>query len=133
MRVSIDDIDVMYVVADGGPAGAPAAFAMIEAALGGPRGRRFFATYDGDEYRACVAIQDGDDPAALGLATGRIPGGEYERSRLSDWQAHTAEIGPTFEAMAAAHEPDWSRPCIESYRSANELLLLLPVKSGASA
>jgi hypothetical protein len=128
MRVTIDDIDVMYVVAEGGPSGAPAAFALIEAAIGNLQGRRFFSTYDGDEYRACVAVHDGDDPSALGLTTGRIPGGEYERTRLADWQNHIDEIGPTFDAMAAATEPDWSRPCIESYRSSNELLLLLPVK-----
>jgi len=128
MRVTIDDIDVMYVVAEGGPSGAPAAFAVIEAALGSLQGRRFFATYDRAEYRACVAIQGGDDPTALGLTIGRIPGGEYERTRMADWQNHIDEIGPTFQAMAAATEPDWSRPCIESYRSSNELLLLLPVK-----
>ena len=127
MRVTIDDIDVMYVVAEGGTSGAPAAFAVIEAALGSLSGRRFFGIHDGDEYRACVAAQDGDDPDALGLASGRIPGGDYERTRLADWQRHVDQIGPTFDAMAAAAEPDWSRPCIESYRSANELLLLLPV------
>ncbi len=127
MRVTIDDIDVMYVAAAGGSSGAPAAFAAIEATLGSLRGRRFFGIYDGDEYRACVAVQDGDDPDLLGLAAGRIPGGDYERTRLADWQQHVDEIGPTFDAMAAATEPDWSRPCIESYRSSNELLLLLPV------
>lgn len=133
MRVTIDDIDVMYVIAEGGPSGAPAAFEEIEAAIGSLRGRRFFATYDGDEYRACVAVQDGDDPKTLDLATGRIPGGEYERTRLADWQKHIDEIAPTFETMAAATEPDWTRPCIESYRSSNELLLLLPVKPEGGA
>jgi len=127
MRVTIDDIEVMGVVAEGGPPGAPAAFETLDARIGSPRGRRFYGTYDGREYRACVAIQEGDDPQALGLTTWRIGGGEYERTKLTDWQERIEEIGPTFDAMAAGCEPDYARPCIEFYRSSRELLLL-PVK-----
>ncbi len=128
-RVTIDDIDVMCVVADGGPVGGPAAFSTLEAPLASLRGRRFYGTYHGGEYRACVALHRGDDPKALGLVTWRIPGGEYERRKLTDWQDHIEEIAVTFDAMVSEAELDPSRPSVEFYRSSRELVLLQPVRS----
>jgi hypothetical protein len=128
VRVSIDDIDVLCVVAEGGPAGGPAAFGALEAAIGGPRGRKFYATYHDGEYRACAALRDGDDPQAIGLAVWRIPGGEYERRKLVDWQERLDEIPATFEAMADECRVDDTRPSVEYYRSARQVVLLLPVK-----
>jgi hypothetical protein len=127
-RVVIEDIDVMYVVADGGPVGGPAAFASLEARLESLRGRRFYATYQSGEYRACVALAAGDDSEALGLASWRIPGGAYERRKLSDWQDHVDKIAAIFDAMVPAAELDSSRPSIEFYRSSRELVLLQPVR-----
>ena len=126
-RVTIDDIDVMCVVAHAGPAGGPAAFGALEAPLGSLRGRRFYGTYLDGEYRACVAIEPGDDPAVLGLETWRIPGGSYERRRLLDWSDHLDEIARAFGEMEGDLHYDPSRPSIEFYRSARELVLLQPV------
>lgn len=127
-RVTLDDIDVMCVVAHGGPAGGPAAFAALEAPLGSLHGRRFYGTYMGGEYRACVATEPTDDPDALGLHSWRIPGGLYERRRLLDWSAHLDEIARTFDEMAGDSEHDAMRPSIEFYRSERELILLQPVR-----
>ncbi len=48
-------------------------------ALTSLKGRKFYATfqYPDGPYRACVAIEKGDDPAALGYQVGVIPGGRY--------------------------------------------------------
>lgn len=126
-RVTLDEIDVMCVLAQGGPEGGAAAFAALEGSLGSLRGRRFYGTYLTGEYRACVAIAPGDDAAALGLQTWRIPGGDYEHRRLLEWPDHVAEIPSTFAAMAAGSRHDASRPSIEYYRSAKEVVLLQPV------
>lgn len=126
-RVTIDDIDVMCVVAHDGPAGGPAAFDALEAPLASLRGRRFYGTFLAGEYRACVAIEPDDDPVALGLERWRIPGGSYERRRLLDWRDQLESIAPNFEEMAGEREYDPSRPSIEFYRSARELVLLQPV------
>lgn len=126
-RVTLDDIDVMCVLADGGPTGASAAFSTLEAPLGSLCGRRFYGAYLGGEYRACVAIEPGDDPAALGLERWRIPGGRYERRRLTAWRGHADEIERTFDEMAEDLEYDPTRPSIEFYRSERELDLLQPV------
>jgi hypothetical protein len=125
--VTIEDIDVMCVVADGGPAGSSAAFTALEAPLPTLRGRRFYATYRDGEYRACVAVQPGDDPEALGLAPWRIPGGEYERRKVTGWQDQVDRIGAIFDEMVPAAEVDGSRPSIEFYRGSRELVLLRPV------
>jgi hypothetical protein len=48
-------------------------------------GRKFFGTFDSStrEYRVCVQVNEGDDPAAaLGLESGTLPGGRYLRARL---------------------------------------------------
>jgi len=67
MRVTIDDIADMGVVAEGGLSGAPASFEALEAPLDSLRGRRFYGTLPYGEYHACVAIRSGGDPSALGL------------------------------------------------------------------
>jgi len=118
-RVTIDDIDVMCVVADGGPVGGPAAFAALEAPLTTLRGRRFYATNRGGEYRACVAVQPGGDPEALGLSPWRIPGGEYERRRVAGWQDQVDSIGATFDGMVPAAEVDGSRPSSTAARASS--------------
>jgi hypothetical protein len=127
VTVTLDDIDVMCVVAPGGPSGAPAAFHTLEAPLKSLKGRRFYGTYLAGEYRACVAIEPGDDPAALGLATWTIPGGKFEKRKLADWQSRLPDIGAMFIAMAREFDADESRPSVEFYRSSRELVLFLPV------
>ena len=128
MEVELNAINVMYVIADGGPAGASDAFRKLEARLPGLKGRRFYGTYSGEEYRACVQMRPDDDPAALGLATCVVPGGKYARSKLVDWQERTPEIGETFNQMGEEHCADASRPTIEYYRSSRELVLLFPIE-----
>ncbi|MBI2900418.1 MAG: hypothetical protein HYY17_09540 [Planctomycetes bacterium] len=61
----LDEIPVTYVVADGGVGGSRAAFDRLEAKVGSLKGRRFFGALRQGEYRACVAIEPGDEPAAL--------------------------------------------------------------------
>lgn len=82
------------------------------------------------EYRACVALRDGDDPEATGCLRGIIRGGAYLRARLRGELAETTgRIAETFGAMAAAATPDPSRLAVEFYRRHNEIELLFPVTS----
>ncbi len=127
-RVIADDVDVLFVASSDGPTGAHDAFSALEAALGSSRGRRFYGTLLRGEYRACAAIEPGDDPDVLGLGTWRLPGGVYERRRLLDWQDRVDEIGGLFDEMADESQHDDTRPSIEFYRSARELILLKPLR-----
>ena len=95
-----------------------------------PQGRKFYGTFDPvtNEYRACVAVKEGDDPSSLGLELGTIPGGRYMRARLRDEPPRLySGIGPTFQAMLKHVDVDKTRPQIEFYRARNEIDLLLPV------
>lgn len=119
-----DPVAVWYVAAEGGPPGAPAAFADLERRIGSLRGRKFFGTFLDGEYRACVAIRDSDAPELLGLPRWTIPGGRYARRA---WKGEWDCIGSTFDEMAKEHAPDPARPTIEYYRRENEVVLFLPV------
>jgi hypothetical protein len=114
----------MFVRADGGPAGSAKAFEMLESRLPTLRGRKFFATCRGDDYRACVKITENDDPTALGLEVGTIAGGLYARRRL---EGGPANIAATFDAMAEESSQDMSRPCIEFYRRHDDVILFMPI------
>src|SRR5213595_2826035 len=122
----------MFVEVDDDLGEIPRAWAKLEAVVGSLRGRRFFGAFHPatNTYRACVALRDGDDPAALGLEAGTLPGGRYLRARLAGEPPAVYErIGPTFDALVATTQPDESRPSLEFYRRHDEIDLLLPVAS----
>jgi hypothetical protein len=129
MEVTLSDIEVMYVTADGGPAGAKEAFGKLESYLSSLKGRKFYGTYHDGEYRACVAIMLEDDPSSMGLDTFIIPGGRYIRKKMKDWLERIPKIEKTFISLAKQHPSDPERPSIEFYRSQKELILFLPVLS----
>src|SRR5688572_17326882 len=132
MESTLSEIPMMYIVAEGGTAGARDAFNKLEGKLPSLKGRKFYGIFQPEtgEYRACVAIESGDDPNRMGLATGVIPGGLYFREKLKNWMNRIDEIGKTFMAMTEREKPrvDHSRPSIEFYRSQDELVLLLPIR-----
>lgn len=129
-HVTLPDIQVMYVESSTGFAGGPKAFDTLEAPFPSLKGRKFYGTFQppAGPYRACVAIEPTDDVAALGFPTWTIPGGNYSRSRVANWEQNLPEIGKTFQRMREENEHDPSRPSIEFYRSQRELVLFLPVK-----
>ena len=129
-QVTLPEVQVMYVESATGLAGAAEAFDRLEARFPSLKGRRFYGTFQppAGPYRACTAIEPGDDAPSLGLKTWVIPGGKYSRRKLLKWQARIPEIGETFQSMAKEGERDSSRPSVEYYRSEKELVLFLPMK-----
>jgi hypothetical protein len=98
--------------------------------VAGTRGRKFFGALDTTtgEYRVCVAQKGDDDPQALGLEAGTLPGGRYLRARLKGEPPGLYEqIGPAFDVLSSSTQPDQTRPSIEFYRRRDEIDLLLPV------
>ncbi len=120
----------MFVRAADEQADISRAWTDLEAAVGPLRGRRFYGTFDASahEYRACVELRGDEDPAALGLEVGTLPGGSYARVRLhGEPPALYGEIAPAFERLAQRPDHDPSRLGIEHYRRHDEIDLLLPV------
>ncbi len=97
-------------------------------------GRKCYGVSTEDEkglhYRACVAIQEGDDPASLGLEVSKIPGGKYAKDRIRPWdyKKDVPLLIEKFEKMSKEHEPDKTRPSVEFYRRHDDLILYLPIK-----
>jgi len=127
--VERDEIAVMFIRTSDDVMAFGPAFERLEQ-LVGLRGRKFYGAFypREKEYRACVEVQEGDDPDALGLESGTLPGGRYLRARLSGEPPELyGRIKPAFEALIAQNEPDESRPSIEFYRRFDEVDVLLPV------
>jgi hypothetical protein len=75
-RVERTETAVMFVAAADGSDEIAPAWDRLEAAIGSLRGRHFLGAFDDTGvYRCCVRTRAGDDPAALGLQEGVIPGG----------------------------------------------------------
>jgi hypothetical protein len=102
----------------------------LEEAVGSLRGRKFYGAFDqtSREYRVCVEPRESDEPAALGLEMGTLPGGRYARVRLQGEPPAIYElIAPTFETLAKRADHDHTRPGIEFYRRRDVIDLLLPI------
>ena len=83
-QVERDEIAVMFIRTPDDVEAFGPAFERLEG-LVGLRGRKFYGAFypREKEYRACVEVKEGDDPEALGLESGTLPGGRYLRTRLS--------------------------------------------------
>jgi hypothetical protein len=130
-----EDVPIVYRAVEGTPDAIPAAahraWQELEAAIP-PRGRKMYGYWDPSrsEYRACYALEEGDEPEALGLDRAVLPGGVYRRARLQGEDVF-AEIGPAFDRLAAKGSVDETRPWFEFYRRHDEVDLLVPIDSSA--
>jgi hypothetical protein len=105
-------------------------WAEVEGAVGSLRGRRFFGAFGGvrGEYRVCVQLREGDDPAPLGLELGTLPGGRYLHTRLRGEPPGVYDrIAPTVDRMERDADVDPSRPGIEFYRRRDVIELYVPI------
>jgi len=114
--------------------GPAEAFRLLESKLPGLRGRRFYGAIhvlEGrpEEYYACVERDPGDDPTAMAVEEGVLPGGLYVRRKLTGWKAivDAGQLPSIGREMAQLYSLDPTRPELEFYRSMEELHLLLPV------
>ncbi len=130
-EINLQDIPVMFVVAEGGPAGASSAFDKLEQALPSLKGRRFYGTFLNGEYHACVALREADNPNAYVFEKGTIPEGRYARKKIKQVDERTlGDVLPKeFDDLAERYKGkvDSTRPNIEFYRSEKELFIMLPI------
>jgi len=85
--VELQEIPVLRVKADMKGKGPSAAFNLLESKLPTIKGRKFYGTFqfklDGEEYYACAARIDSDDPGAESAPDrNRI---EDRKRRLENW------------------------------------------------
>ena len=129
MLIELDDVPVMFKRVADEPDAIARGMADVEEAVG-LRGRKYYGAFeaDGDDYRVCVKLRERDDPEALGLEVGTLPGGRYARVRLTGEAPEVYRlIGPAFERLSQRPDRDRARPGIEFYRRRDVIDLLLPV------
>jgi hypothetical protein len=127
-----DAVQVVYTASAGSPTDIPSlahqAWEDLEARV--PiYGRKAYGYWDpgAQEYRACYALLEEDDPEAVGLQQGVIPGGSYRRARLKGDDAF-ARIGPAFDELARDVAVDETRPWYEFYRRHDEVDIFVPIQ-----
>jgi DNA-binding transcriptional MerR regulator len=121
------DVPVMFKRATDDQASITRAWTELEEAIGSLRGRKFYGVFDprSNEYRACVELRGGDDPQALGLELGTLPGGRYARLRLTGEPPGVyARILPESKRLAQRPDADPWAPSIEFYRRRDVIDLL---------
>jgi hypothetical protein len=129
VAVEREEVKVMFILVRDDVAEMGPAWQRLEE-LVGTRGRRFFGAFypSSKEYRVCVQLKEGDEPEALGLDMGTLPGGCYLRARIRGEPPGLYErIAPTFQALLKGAASDETRPSIEHYRRHDEIDLLLPI------
>jgi hypothetical protein len=125
-----EDVPVMYLDVAFDVEAIQAGWPEFESRFSSLRGRKMMAVVfpDREVYRLSTLMRDEDDPDALGLRMGVLPGGAYLRLSLrGDARGVHRDIGPAFEELRGLGEYDASRPCIEIYQSPREVDCLLPV------
>ena len=94
------------------------------------KGNRFYATFDAltQEYRACVALKEGETGSTYGFPEGLLAPGLYASVKLKgDFLEIIRSIGPAFERLREEHKRDQHRLPIEYYKRHTEVILYLPI------
>jgi predicted RNA-binding protein with PIN domain len=129
--VERDEIAVLFVGEQGPPAKvAPRVWERLQAVVPDYASRKCYGAFypPSSEYRACIEIGDFAEDAKLGLESVVLPGGTFLRARLRGEPAEIyPQIGPTFDELSKAAEPDLERPSLEYYRRLGEVDLFLPI------
>ena len=122
---------MLYARASGEPAAvAGPSFLQLERILMTLRGKNFYGVHypKQNEYFACVEITGASILSRLSLEFGTIPGGLYAYRVLRGHHLQLFEkIKVIFEEMKQIYQWDPSRPTVEHYRRADEIVLWLPV------
>jgi predicted RNA-binding protein with PIN domain len=130
--VEREEVAVLFVGEQGPPAEvAPRVWHRLESLVPDLTGRRLYGAFypPASEYRACIEIGDLAEDAKLGLESAVLPGGRFLRARLRGEPSEIyPQIGPTFDELSKAAEPDLDRPSLEYYRRRDEVDLLLPTR-----
>jgi hypothetical protein len=98
--------------------------------LVGLRGRKMYGVVDATSgiYTTCTPIRPEDDPPALGLQVGELPGGRFRRGRLRGEPPGVYDlIAPGVEELESAGSLDRTRPVVEFYKRRDEIELWVPV------
>ena len=124
------DEAIVYLDVDCEVAAIQAGWPEFESRFTSLRGRVMMAAVFPERgvYRLSTLMRSDDDPDALGLRMGLLPGGPcLQLSLRGDALGVHRDIGPAFEELQGMGARDPGRPCLEIYLSPDEVEVYLPV------
>lgn len=65
------------------------------------------------------------EAAEKSLPSFTIASGDYQSIRLDEWNKNILHIGPTFDQILKSGKVDTSSPCIEFYKTEQELICMV--------
>lgn len=128
------DVKVICVEATSFPGGIKDAFSRLYNQVPETAARNIFGISKPQNgliiYKAATAENFDGEGDRLGLRTFVIGKGYYLGETLMDWQKNEMMIGSIFERLVADKRLDGSAHCIEWYKSENELMCLVLMRTG---
>ena len=80
---------------------------------------------DGMNYFAAFTELYPGEASEKSLPSFTIASGDYQSIRLDEWNKNILHIGPTFDQILKSGKVDTSAPCIEFYKTEQELLCMV--------
>lgn len=128
-----EDVKVYCTTAKSFPHGIQEAFITLEKLLS-KEGRTFYGvSYKSTEgfliYKAAVSESFEGEAEKYGFESLTIRKGEYLIETIIDWRKKIETIGMTFKTLLADPRLDRTSPCVEWYKSDNEVMCMVKLNS----
>jgi hypothetical protein len=125
-----EDIPVIGIHVKTFPSGIKEAFESLMKSLG--QGRDFYGVSwmdenDKIEYYAMARQKFASEAKQYNYSQLTIKKGEYKTEALHNWMDKTDCIKDVFNKLVGNNRPDKNHPCIEWYKSNDEMLCMVPL------
>lgn len=126
-----ENVQVLCQKVDSFPNGITEAFDALAKKFPPAKGRNYYGISYMDKsgkiiYKVATEKTNNDNGA--GYESFVIPKGEYLSEKITDWRAHLQDIAPTFDKLMKDPHMDQNVPCIEWYKTNEEMLCMVKAK-----
>jgi len=127
-----DDIKIICNKAKTFPNGVMEAFTTLESSVPEMEKRTIYGISKLDEkrliiYKAAVTELHDGEAESLGFEAFTVRKGTYMTETIMDWQNNMQAFGPTFQKLLDNPKLDWDSPCVEWYKSDDEVMCMVRI------
>jgi hypothetical protein len=79
-------------------------------------------------YSICIEQMKKDNPIKHGFESCLIPGGNYIKTSLINWELKLESLQQVFLELKSKYHLDDKRPQIEEFKSKREMIIYFPIK-----
>jgi len=128
-----ENVDLLCSPVPTFPNGINEAFDALAEKFPPENGRSFFGiSYMNDSgkiiYKVAAQKINKDEGKSDGYEKFTLPKGEYLSEKIEDWKHHLDEIASTFQHLMKESAMDMQFPCIEWYKTREEMLCMVKAK-----